>query len=95
MLRVAASCQWEGWMRFASLAANEGQRAEAADALKGAMSCGDLPYGFQPQLPWFRSMKGYAPYDALLRERERRIEKIRAELISLEADAKASAVESQ
>ena len=82
-------------MRFASLAANEGQRAEATDALKGAMSCGDLPYGFQPQLPWFRSMKGYAPYDALLRERERRIEKIRPELISLEADAKASAVESQ
>ena len=84
---AGTGCDWDGWMRYASLAANEGLKDEAVDALRGAMRCGDLPYGFRPQLPWFRSLEGYAPYDELLRERGRRVEKIRAQLLQLEASA--------
>jgi hypothetical protein len=68
----------------ASLAANEGQREEAVGLLHEAMSCGDLPYAFQPQFPWFKSLHGYPPYEELLRERERRLEQVRAELEQLE-----------
>ena len=78
---------YEGWMRYASLAANEGLKDEAVDALKGALRCGDLPPTFQPQLPWFRQLDGYPPYEAVKRERERRIEKIRAELIKIETES--------
>jgi hypothetical protein len=83
-------CDWLGWMqapmRYASLAANEGFKDEAVRALQAAMRCGELPYGFFPQLPWFRSLEGYAPYDELLRERARRIERIRNELLQLEVN---------
>ena len=84
-------CDWVGWMqapmRYASLAANEGLKEEAVRALQAAMRCGELPFGFFPQLPWFRSLEGYAPYDELLRERARRIERIRTELLQLEANS--------
>ena len=76
-------------MRYAGVAANEGLKDEAVDALRGAMRCADLPYGFRPQLPWFQSLEGYAPYDELLRERERRVERIRTEMLRLEANAAA------
>jgi TolB-like protein len=79
-------CRWDGWLPYASIAAMEGHRDEAVDALKGAMHCGDLPYGFQPAFPWFKSLEGYAPYDALVRERARRVEEIRPSLLKLEAD---------
>ena len=76
---------WEtGLVAYASLAANEGQKEEAVRALRLAMHCGDLPFGFWPQLPWFQGLAGYAPYDELVQERERRIRQIRAELIALE-----------
>jgi hypothetical protein len=79
-------------VRYASLAANEGLQAEAVRALRAAMRCADLPYGFWPQLPWFRSLEGYAPYDELLRERERRVARLRTELLALEAsDSKTAA----
>jgi hypothetical protein len=78
---------YDGWMRYASLAANEGLKDEAVGALKGAMRCGDLPPAFQPQLPWFRQLDGYAPYEAVKRERERRIERISAELIKIETES--------
>jgi serine/threonine-protein kinase len=84
---VGSSCKWDGWLPNASLAANEGLREEAMAALQDAMRCGELPYAFQPQLPWFRGLEGHPPYEALLRERERRIEKARAELIRLEDEA--------
>ena len=71
------SCNWTCRIPLASLAANEGLKAEAIDTLQVAMRCGELPYGLQPSLPWFASLKGYAPYDALLRERERRIARAR------------------
>jgi hypothetical protein len=74
-------------LRYASLAANEGMKEEAVAALRHAMHCGDLPFAFWPSLPWFRSLEGYAPYDALLQERERRVVEIRAELLRLEASA--------
>ena len=56
-------------------------------ALSLAMRCGDLPFGFWPELPWFRSLAGYAPYDELVRERQRRVETVRKELLELEARA--------
>jgi TolB-like protein/Tfp pilus assembly protein PilF len=84
---AGTGCDWSGWMRYAGVAANEGLKDEAVDALRGAMRCGDLPYGFRPQLPWFRSLEGYAPYDELVRERERRVERIRTEMLRLEANA--------
>jgi len=90
---VGHACDWQeaametSWVRLASLAANEGLKDEAVAALQGAMRCGELPAAFQPQLPWFRALEGYPPYDELLRERARRIERIRAELLALEAGA--------
>jgi len=82
-------CTWDAWeaspVAYASLAAQEGQKEEAVRALQLAMRCGDLPFGFWPQLPWFMALDGYAPYGDLLRERERRIAQIRAELIALDA----------
>jgi hypothetical protein len=89
---AGASCEskgrtFAGWMRHASLAANEGLKDEAVAALKGAMRCGYLPPAFQPQLPWFRQLDGYPPYEALKREREQRVERVRAELIKIETDS--------
>jgi TolB-like protein len=78
---------YEMWMRHASLAANEGYRAEAVDALAGAQRCGDLPPGFLPQLPWFKALDGYPPYEKLERERENRIEKIRPVLLQIETES--------
>jgi len=72
------------WAALAGLAANEGRREEAVEALREAMAHSPLPYDFRPELPWFRSLEGYAPYDELIRERERRIEGIRVELESLD-----------
>ena len=89
---VGDGCALEGdaygnWMRYASLAANERLKDEAVVALRGAMRCGELPPVFLPQLPWFRELDGYAPYEELKRERETRIERIRAELFEIEAEA--------
>ena len=83
---ACASYVWgSGPVAYASLAAQEGLKDEAVRALRFAMTCGDLPFGFWPQLPWFAALAGFAPYDALVQERERRIEKIRTELLALEA----------
>jgi TolB-like protein len=76
-------------MRLSALAANEGLKDEAVDALKEAMRCGDLPFSFQPELPWFRSLEGYPPYDELVRERERRIVLVRAAMSKLESEPNA------
>jgi hypothetical protein len=37
-------------MRYPSFAASEGLKDEAVAALRDALRCGDLPYGFYPQL---------------------------------------------
>lgn len=93
---VGDACDWDevametSWVRLASLAANEGLKDEAVAALQDAMRCGELPAAFQPQLPWFRALEGHPPYDELLRERARRIERIRDELLALEAGAQAA-----
>ena len=73
------------WLEYASLAANEGLKDEAVEALEGALRCGELPWAFEPALPWFRDLEGHPPYDELLRERERRVARIRATLEQLEA----------
>jgi len=96
---VGNGCNWPGmsaaWMRYASLAANEGLQEEAVDALQGALRCGDLPPTFQPQLPWFRSLEGYPPYDALLQERARRVQSIETQLLALESSAGEQATAAQ
>jgi adenylate cyclase len=84
---AGSRCGWDGWIPYASLLASEDRRSEAVDMLQAAMRCGELPYAFQPQLPWFRKLDGLAPYEELRRERERRIERTRAELLRLEAQA--------
>jgi TolB-like protein len=78
---------YEMWLRHASLAANEGYKAEAVDALAGAQRCGDLPPGFLPELPWFKALDGYPPYEKLKREREDRIERIRPVLLQIETES--------
>jgi hypothetical protein len=78
---------YEQWMRHASLAANEGLKDEAVDALAGAQRCGDLPPGFLPLLPWFKALDGYPPYERIKSERARRIERIRPELIRIETES--------
>ena len=77
-----------GWVDLAALAASEGHRDEAVDALRRAMDESDLPYLFRPALPWFRNLEGHPGYDALVREREARIVRFRAEMLALEAAAK-------
>jgi len=72
------------WPALAGLAANEGRREEAVDALRKAMAQSPLPFDFWPQLPWFKSLEGYPPYDELLRERARRVAEARAELERLD-----------
>jgi TolB-like protein len=88
-------CHWSLWesgpVAYAGLAANEGLKSEAVRALRLAMLCGDLPFGFWPHLAWFKSLEGYAPYDELLRERSQRIESLRAELLGMEAEATTTA----
>jgi hypothetical protein len=74
------------WLEYASLAANEDLKDEAVDALQGAMRCGELPSAFEPGLPWFRSLEGHPPYDELLRERARRVTRIRSALEQLESE---------
>jgi hypothetical protein len=73
------------WVDLAALAANEGHRDEAVDALRHAMAESDLPYLFRPTLPWFRNLEGHSGYDALVREREKRIGTIRSEMLALES----------
>jgi tetratricopeptide (TPR) repeat protein len=89
---VGAGCvlhgrTYEMWIRHASLAANEGLKDEAVNALNGAQRCGDLPPGFLPQLPWFKALDGYPPYEKLKREREARIVRIGPELLRIETES--------
>lgn len=72
---------------LAALAASEGHRDEAVELLQLAMEDTDLPFFFRPSLPWFRSLEGHPGYDALLRERSARIERLRTEMRTLEARA--------
>jgi len=74
----------ESPVRAASLFAGEELRQEAVDALRRAMHCSDVPFGFLPQLPWFKALEGYPPYDELLREYEKRVTAVRAELTALD-----------
>jgi hypothetical protein len=62
-------------------------RQRKAPDRAGAQRCGELPPGFMPQLPWFRALDGYASYEALKREREARIARIRPELERIEAES--------
>jgi TolB-like protein/tetratricopeptide (TPR) repeat protein len=73
------------WVDLAALAASEGHRDEAVGALRHAMAESDLPYLFRPTLPWFRNLEGHPGYDALVREREQRIERIRPEMLAMES----------
>jgi hypothetical protein len=80
------------WTDLAALAANEGHRDEAVEALRHAMNQADLPFVFRPALPWFRDLEGDPGYDALVRERADRIVKLKAEMLAIEAGAASAAL---
>jgi hypothetical protein len=71
---------------LAALAANEGLREEAAESLQKEFDRRHLVMLFSPHLPWFRSLKGFAPYERLLVERKRRIDEDHAEMVELETE---------
>jgi hypothetical protein len=80
---------------LAALAANEGLKDEAIEALTALFDQYPLVNLFHPQLPWFRSLEGHAAYDRLLAERRRRIDKAHAEMLQLEAAAEGSVLRLQ
>jgi hypothetical protein len=86
-LRQGDGCGWQGRVQRASLLAVTGRRDDAVDDLQFAMRCGELPYGFQPGLPMFRLLDGIPAYEELKLERERRIERLRGELLNMERAA--------
>ncbi len=86
-LRQGDGCGWQGRVQRASLLAVTDRRDEAVGDLQFAMRCGELPYGFQPGLPMFRRLDGIPAYEELKRERERRIERLRGELLDMERAA--------
>lgn len=71
---------------IAGVEAVEGRRTEAIAALRNAMKVSELPPNFIPQLPWFASLEGTPGYAELLRERERRIAKAKAEFAKIDAE---------
>jgi tetratricopeptide (TPR) repeat protein len=76
---------------IAGVEAVEGRRTEAIAALRSAMKVSELPPNFMPQLPWFASLESTPGYAELLRERERRIEKLKAEFAKIDAEFKVPA----
>jgi len=70
---------------LAALAANEGYKDEAVAALRTAFKLAHLVWGFDPQLPWFRSLEGHPGYAEVLAERQRRIDQARTEMRAIEA----------
>ena len=70
---------------LAALAANEGYKDEAVAALRTAFRFAHLVWGFDPKLPWFRSLEGHPGYAEVLAERQRRIDQARAEMRAIEA----------
>jgi Tfp pilus assembly protein PilF len=76
---------YDFWVRDAALAANEGMKAEAVEFLRQALRTAELPPDFEPAMPWFRSLEGYAPYDELLREFRARQAHAREGMLALDA----------
>jgi adenylate cyclase len=76
---------YEYWGRDAALAANEGLKDEAVELLEQALLAADIPVGFEPDLPWFRSLEGHPKYDAQLRELNARIARAREGMLALDA----------
>jgi tetratricopeptide (TPR) repeat protein len=76
---------YDHWARDAALAANEGLKDEAVELLEQAMLAADIPFGFEPDLPWFRSLQGHPKYDALVRELKTRIAHAREGMLALDA----------
>ena len=72
-------------LNLAALAANEGMRDEAVATLQRLFERQPLVDFFHPELPWFKSLEGYPPYDRLMAERKRRVESARAEMIRMDA----------
>ena len=85
--RHGDGCGWQGRIQRASLLAVTGKRDEAVADLQFAMRCGELPYGFQPGLSMFRLLDGMPAYEELKRERERRIVRLRDDLLAMERAA--------
>jgi TolB-like protein/Tfp pilus assembly protein PilF len=75
------------WADLAALEANEGNRDAAVELLQQALRWSDLPAGFQPSLPWFRSLEGHPGYSDLVAEREARILRVRDQMLAVDAAA--------
>jgi hypothetical protein len=73
------------WTRDAGVAANEGRKADAIRDLQQALRWSDVPLGFAPELPWFRSLEGDPAYDKLLQEARARVAKARRDMLALDA----------
>jgi hypothetical protein len=69
---------------LAALAANEGYKDEAVRALHTSVERNPLEFAFDPRLPWFRNLEGHPGYADYLAERQRRMERARAEMESIE-----------
>jgi len=85
----------ESGLDRAALAANEGLRDEAVQALEDLFERHPFVDFFHPQLPWFRSLEGHPGYDQLMAERARRIAKAHAEMVQLEAGANGAVLQLQ
>jgi TolB-like protein len=72
------------------LAASEGLKDEAVQALEEAFRRRPIGWFFYPQLPWFKELEGHPGYDRLLAEYEQRVRDMRAELLRIEAEATAA-----
>jgi len=79
--------RYDGWMRTPASRPARGsgrRRWTRCRARSAAASC--RPASCR-SLPWFGTLDGYAPYEALKREREARIARIRPELERIEAES--------
>jgi adenylate cyclase len=83
--RSARSDVTDGGLDLAALAANEGLKDEAVATLGRLFDRLPLVEWFHPELPWFKSLEGYAPYDRLMVERKRRIGSARAAMLRMDA----------
>ena len=71
-------------LALAALAANEGYKDEAVRALHTSVERKPLEVSFDPRLPWYRNLEGHPGYADYLTERQRRMERARAEMESVQ-----------
>jgi hypothetical protein len=78
---------------LAALAAAEGRKDLAVEALRIHVRDNRVLRYFQPSMPWFRSLEGHPGYAEVLAERQRRLDEMRAEMLKLETEARGTVLE--